>query len=445
MKRLSSFVIAAATTLATVAQISGKWTGDLSVQGMRLPLVFSFSETVSPDSLPACTMDSPAQNAFGIPAEVSLCSPDSVVLGIPRLGVAFAGSVSGDTISGTFRQGLASLPLRLVRSRVSQPREPEAKPYTEREVTIMTPDSVLLSATLTIPSDAIAAKRVPVAVLVSGSGPQNRDEEVFGLKPFAVLADSLARAGIATVRYDDRGTAKSGGDFASSTTHTFASDADAVLHFARNLDFCACAGIIGHSEGGLIAFMLGATSDPDFIIALAGPGLKGSEVLTAQNLRALRKAGFRHDEVEPLTPVIRELFAQTALTGKLADGAAIADSLGIAVPPAIAAEMRGQKGAPAGPWLTEFLATDPAPYIRDIKCPALALNGSLDTQVEAGSNIAAIAAANPSVETHLLPGLNHLFQKASSGDITEYASLGTPFQGVSIQLIIGFILRNCHN
>lgn len=439
MKKYLSVIFALLIAIAANAAIIGKWTGQLEVQGIRLPLVFHFQQPAAQDSLPQCVLDSPAQNAFGLSAEVAYCSSDSVAIQIPTIGMKFSGKITGDTITGIFRQGFQRLPLTLIHQEKPQPGKPTVKPYSESEVTILTPDSILLSGTLTLPDGASAAKPAPVAVLVSGSGPQNRDEELFGLKPFAILADSLARAGIATLRYDDRGTARSGGDFASATTATFAADAAAALDYAQKLETTATTGIIGHSEGGLIAFMLGATGKADFIVSLAGPGMPGIDVLTAQNVRSMQRAGISETEAKRLSTVIRAALSEAAKSGIMPDADSIASQNGITMPETLATELRKQKGSPVGKWMQEFLKTSPADYIGSISCPALALNGSLDTQVEAGTNIEAIRRANPLIQTHILQGLNHLFQKAATGDVTEYSILGDPFSDATIPAIISFI------
>lgn len=439
MKKYLSFIFVLIIANAANAAIIGKWTGQLEVQGIRLPLVFHFQQSAGQNTLPQCVLDSPAQNAFGISANVSFCSADSISLQIPAIGMKFDGKISGDTITGTFRQGFQRLPLTLCHQEKPRISKPVVKAYSESEVTILTPDSILLSGTLTLPDGASASKPVPVAVLVSGSGPQNRDEELFGLKPFAILADSLARAGIGTLRYDDRGTARSGGDFASATTATFAADAAAALDYARKLETTATTGIIGHSEGGLIAFMLGAADKADFIVSLAGPGLPGIDVLTAQNVRSMQRAGISGPEAKKLSELIRTTLSEASKSGIMPDADSIASANGITMPESLAAELRKQKGSPVGVWLQEFLKIAPADFISKVTCPALALNGSLDTQVEANANIEAIRCANPLIQTHILQGLNHLFQKAATGDVAEYSILGDPFSDATIPAIISFI------
>ncbi len=375
----------------SVAQgIKGSWKGELDFVSSKLAVVFHFDGDV-------CTMDSPDQGAKDIPAEVGFVSADSVSISNRQLDMAFSGKLRDGKIVGRFSQRGLSMPLVLtpgefVRNRPQTPEPPF--PYRLEDVSFSNGDAVL-SGTLVYPEGWNARKKVPVALMVSGSGLQNRDEELFGHKPFLVIADYLARNGIATLRYDDRGTGTSTGDAANATTEDFMKDAAAGLDYLRSLGKFRKIGVIGHSEGGGIAFMLASRGRTDFIVSLAGPGVQGDSILLLQNLNALRQAG------SPMT-VTKEF---------------------------VRASVKSQNS----PWLDYVMDYDPAADINGIRCPALILNGDRDVQVEAAVNIPSIESNLPRnrrgkyvskhTEVKVYPGLNHLFQHCVTGQPFEYKDI----------------------
>lgn len=375
----------------SVAQgIKGSWKGELDFVSSKLAVVFHFDGDV-------CTMDSPDQGAKDIPAEVGFVSADSVSISNRQLDMAFSGKLRDGKIVGRFSQRGLSMPLVLtpgefVRNRPQTPEPPF--PYILEDVSFSNGDAVL-SGTLVYPEGWNARKKVPVALMVSGSGLQNRDEELFGHKPFLVIADYLARNGIATLRYDDRGTGTSTGDAANATTEDFMKDAAAGLDYLRSLGKFRKIGVIGHSEGGGIAFMLASRGRTDFIVSLAGPGVQGDSILLLQNLNALRQAG------SPMT-VTKEF---------------------------VRASVKSQNS----PWLDYVMDYDPAADINGIRCPALILNGDRDVQVEAAVNIPSIESNLPRnrrgkyvskhTEVKVYPGLNHLFQHCVTGQPFEYKDI----------------------
>ena len=375
----------------SVAQgIKGSWKGELDFVSSKLAVVFHFDGDV-------CTMDSPDQGAKDIPAEVGFVSADSVSISNRQLDMAFSGKLRDGKIVGRFSQRGLSMPLVLtpgefVRNRPQTPEPPF--PYRLEDVSFSNGDAVL-SGTLVYPEGWNSRKKVPVALMVSGSGLQNRDEELFGHKPFLVIADYLARNGIATLRYDDRGTGTSTGDAANATTEDFMKDAAAGLDYLRSLGKFRKIGVIGHSEGGGIAFMLASRGRTDFIVSLAGPGVQGDSILLLQNLNALRQAG------SPMT-VTKEF---------------------------VRASVKSQNS----PWLDYFMDYDPAADINGIRCPALILNGDRDVQVEAAVNIPSIESNLPRnrrgkyvskhTEVKVYPGLNHLFQHCVTGQPFEYKDI----------------------
>lgn len=426
--------------------LDGGWRGEFTVGQMKLPLVFNFSETGT--GVTTCTMDSPAQGATGIPVNVLLCTPDSLSLECKVIGAGFNGRISADSIAGKFTQRGFSFPLTLKRDAPLEERRPQTPkapyPYTIKDTVFVTNDGVTVSGTLSIPK-LENRQTVPAVVMVTGSGPQNRDEELFEHKPFAVIADYLARNGVASFRYDDRGTGKSGGDFQKGTTFTFKDDAKSALELMRTIPGIGKVGVLGHSEGGTIAFMLGAENVPDFIISLAGMAVTAKETLMAQNKRSLEKSGLSENDREACLAVISSLFDELAVQGKKGlstsvDIDSIAKSKGVAVPPVIMASLRSVQSTRT-PWFDIFVGIDPGEYISRTKCPVLAINGDKDTQVDADPNLAVVKKHCPKAEIRLMPSLNHLMQHAVTGELDEYNEIRETISPDVLRLTLDFIKK----
>ena len=377
---------------ATAGNIEGTWHGTLKLNAMKLSIVMHFSDN-------ACTLDSPDQGAKGIKGEVKEITTEKVDVAFPTLNATYTGMLKDGKIEGTFTQMGYKLPLVLeegqpVRIRPQTPQPPF--PYQTEEVSFVnTEDSASLAGTLTYPVGYNSKRKVPVVIMVTGSGLQNRDEELFEHKPFLVIADFLARNGIASLRYDDRGAGLSTGDIENVTTEGFCRDAAAGIAFLRKTGHFSKIGVLGHSEGGSIAFMLAAQKKCDFIVSMAGPGLRGDSIIVEQTNELLRQQG------QPATMTVRQMRLTMLL----------------------------QK---TNPWYDYFVDFDPAPVIKQIKCPALFLNGDKDSQVMAASNIPVIRTLLSDNEKHQLPdnqvikvypGLNHLFQHCTTGMPAEYGSI----------------------
>ena len=377
---------------ATAGNIEGTWHGTLKLNAMKLSIVMHFSDN-------ACTLDSPDQGAKGIKGEVREITAEKVDVAFPTLNATYTGVLKDGKIEGTFTQMGYKLPLVLeegqpVRIRPQTPQPPF--PYQTEEVSFVnTEDSASLAGTLTYPVGYNSKRKVPVVIMVTGSGLQNRDEELFEHKPFLVIADFLARNGIASLRYDDRGAGLSTGDIEDVTTEGFCRDAAAGIAFLRKTGHFSKIGVLGHSEGGSIAFMLAAQKECDFIVSMAGPGLRGDSIIVEQTNELLRQQG------QPATMTVRQMRLTMLL----------------------------QK---TNPWYDYFVDFDPTPVIKQIKCPALFLNGDKDSQVMAASNIPVIRALLSDNEKHQLPdnqvikvypGLNHLFQHCTTGMPAEYGSI----------------------
>jgi len=394
MKKVEGLLMAGMLALATTQsfgqQISGPWTGQLDLGVQKLTIVLHFDKDASGKDV--CTMDSPDQSAKGIPATLNFISADSVNIAVPSIGMTYAGKLNEGELKGTFAQMGLSLPLSLKPGEVkhNRPQHP-VEPYLYRteEVSFTNVNAhATFSGTLVYPEGYKEGDKVPVLIMVTGSGAENRDEEVFDHKPFLVIADYLARHGVASLRFDDRGVGKSTGSMQGATTKDFAEDALAGIEMLRGLKRFSKVGVLGHSEGGSVAFMLGAKQKVDFIISMAGVGAKGDTALTAQANRTYELMGV------PMQVNVAQYRAQVAQLNS--------------------------------PWLNYFLDYDPIPDIQGTRCPVLAINGDKDVQVVSSLNLKGIEMALPKNKKNLVkeyPGLNHLFQLCTTGLPTEYAGI----------------------
>lgn len=444
--RNSFFTLAALSALTLTAQtnIGGTWHGTLAVTPQaKLRLVLHIDEAADVK----VKMDSPDQGALGLPGELRFVSADSVNIALPALGADFSGRLSEGTIQGKFSQRGFSFPLELTPGGfdMQRPQTPMPPfPYSSEEITVANPEAegVKLAGTLTIPEHA--TKDTPVAVLVSGSGLQNRDEEIMGHKPFAVIADFLARNGIASFRYDDRGFAQSTGDPAKATTADNASDAATVLKHLRASGRFGKSGIIGHSEGAQIAFMLAADGKtrPDFIVGLGTPAVRGDSVLVDQTGTALLNAGIPQEWIDGHLDAMRAVYA-AMIAGDKASARKIA-----------AERMEATKGLPPmqplsenlcnipeiqNAWLIHFYSYSPAGDIAKAACPAFALYGEKDIQVTPALNMPEMKRLNPHAKVKCYSGLNHLFQHAATGAVSEYSTIEETISPEVLQDIAGFI------
>ena len=412
------FAVIATMTITVCASaqsgLEGAWHGELSVPGGSLMLVFHFDPV-------ECTIDSPDQGAYGIPAELKTLNASKAHVEVPSLGASFEGNLMFGLLVGKFKQSGLEFPMSLKRGDIERkrPQTPAGPyPYASEEVTFTNPeDGAVLSGTLTYPADY--GCETPAVLLVSGSGLQNRDEEIYSHKPFLVIADHLARNGIASLRYDDRSFGKSTGNAVGATTETFKKDALAGLEFLRSLDKFSKIGLAGHSEGGTIAFLLAGEGKTDFIISLAGTSTDGATVLVEQNRKILKGNGIPESAVDDYCEVLAKLYADPDMTaeelGKLAAGLAPDMKQNIM-------SVRETKD----PWVQHFISFDPGEAIRKIACPVMALNGENDVQVIADSNIPVLKELlkdNGKNMIKIYPDLNHLFQHSETGMPDEYGKI----------------------
>ena len=470
MRKKGAVIIAALVTLlfSTIAlpysneAIEGIWQGTLKVSGMELRIVFKISQ--GPEDILTATMDSPDQGAKDIPIDEVIFENGNLRLEIKVAMGVFEGKLKDDNLSieGEWKQSGQSFPLVLERVdevvEIRRPQEPKKPyPYQEEEVVYENKEAVVkLAGTLTIPGQE---GPFPAVLLISGSGPQDRDETLFGHHPFLVLADYLTRHGIAVLRVDDRGISKSTGDFAQATSEDFASDVLAGIEYLKGRKGIdpKKIGLIGHSEGGIIAPMVAVqSSDVAFIILMAGTALTGEEILYLQ-AELINRAGGVSDEAiaknrslqEQLFTVLKEepddAVAEKRLRTIFED---TISELELSQKEKEAAEANAEAEIKSilSPWFRYFLTYDPSPTLIKVKCPVLAINGEKDLQVPPKENLAAIEAAlkaggNKNYTVKELSDLNHLFQTAQTGSPSEYAKIEETMSPTALKIMSDWILE----
>lgn len=390
---------------------TGTWSGKLDVQGTKLSLVFHLDGDRP-------TMDSPDQGTKGIPIQVERSGAGKIIIKIPSLAASYEGVWIIRQIVGTFNQMNLSFPLTLAPGddKPNRPQTPVGPfPYATEEVTFTNGD-FKFNGTLTLPEGC--SRETPVLLMVTGSGQQNRDEELFDHKPFAVIADALARAGVATLRYDDRGFGDSSARPMDWTTEDFKNDALAGLELLRGR--FDKVGVLGHSEGGTVAMMIAAENKADFIVSLAGMAISGAETLVMQNRVALKGLGFTDGQVESYCKMLETAFEVRVNGGRMPDPE------DYDVPESLMQNYWAVVSQIQMPYMMHFLALDVRDVLGNITCPVLALNGSKDIQVDHEINLDAIRKglpANPNHRIESVEGVNHLFQHCETGAVAEYRAI----------------------
>lgn len=442
------------STLVYSQDISGDWYGKLEVSGMEIPLIFHLEKE---GTTYQSTMDSPKQGAFGLKVSETTYENSNLKMFIPIAGITYEGSYheGQEVFEGVFKQGGMNLPLVLSRDETileskppSRPQEPVAPfPYLSEEVQFSNhTENISLSGTLTLPKKS---SDIPVVILISGSGPQDRNSEVFNHKPFLVLADHFTRNGIGVLRFDERGVGESEGNFNTATSKDFASDVLSAVRYLKNRSDIdpSSIGLIGHSEGGIIAPMVAETSpDVDFIVLLAAPGIRGDQNLLLQKKRLEEMSGrdeegIRQDqlifkgayelienaEISTTGAELKHYFETTTLADRLTEGqlTALVQQL-------------------TEPWMIFHLKHNPAKVLEDLRIPVLALFGENDLQVPPTENSEAVEeslarAGNESVKIMILDNLNHLFQESQTGLPDEYEQIEQTFSPVAMQVITDWI------
>ena len=452
---------ATVTGQKSLKDIEGTWTGALETIAGRIQLVFHFTMTEA-DTIKA-TLDSPDQSAMGIPMGRVIFEGDTLVADAPMIRGQFRGVCEDDsTLTGKWIQLGMSYEMTVRKNaapiRYNRPQEPQPPyPYKEEEVTFRNSvESFDLAGTLTLPE---GAGPFPAVVLITGSGAQDRDETIFMHKPFKVIADYLTRNGIAVLRYDDRGVGKSKGNMATATSLDLANDAEAAVDFLMKRSGIdnSKIGLAGHSEGGLIAPIVASRNNNiAFIVSLAGPGVRGYEILLKQARDILEATGTDEKEIEETIAINSHLYQMVIDepdTRKFAREAldyygSELDKQGLSPE-----ERKTKMGEFAqgivsinNPWIRYFIEADPAESWSRVKCPVLALNGEKDLQVNYEQNLPAIKTAlrkggNRKIKTVVLPGLNHLFQHSETGVPAEYTDIEETFSPEALALMTKWIKK----
>ncbi|HRE64417.1 MAG TPA: alpha/beta fold hydrolase [Ferruginibacter sp.] len=448
----------------------GIWEGDLDAGVQTLRLVFNISN--KEDGSLLLKMQSPQQSAMQLPADtVYTTESNSIFMQMKKIGISFSGKLLNDSVLvGEFFQG-KPFPLQLKKvekaSAIVKPKRPQTpKPpfnYISRDVNFTNKDkSIQYAGTLTIP-DTVAASKFAAVILISGSGPQDRDETILGHKPFAVIANHLTNNGIAVLRIDDRGVGKTTGNHSSATSADFADDKEAALNYLQTLKWIdkKRIGLIGHSEGGMIAPLLASKrKDIKAIVLLAGPGVSGLNLLTEQNVAILKSGGMSAGVAEAYGTMFKKL-NQSVLQSKDTTIALqqaikvlnkwdVADSVKDIFKVATANEKEVFAATMVSQlynnWFRYFLNYNPAPALKKLSCNVLALNGSKDVQVLPASNLAGIKAAlkkskSKNYEIKEVVGLNHLFQTCSTCTIDEYEKLEESFSPQVLDMMANWLKK----
>lgn len=441
--------------------LEGHWLGKLKVGAIELRLGLNFAR--DKDGKLTGTLDSLDQGIKNITIEEIQVKDQDVELNWSGLKAAFTGHLQDkdQKLAGQWQQSGLKLDITFERQKdrpvVARPQEPKRPyPYRVEEITFENkPARVTFAATLTLPR---GTGPFPAVVLLSGSGPQDRDETLFGHKPFLVLADHLTRQGIAVLRYDDRGVGKSTGSTMSSTLHDHAADALAAIAYLKGRPEIQAdkIGLLGHSEGGIVAPLAASQSkDVAFVIMLAGTGLPGQEIMYLQGQTVAKSVGSSPEDrvvirkmQEMVFAVLRQekdnAAAEKQIRHKLAEKRKNLSAEEQKAFDEQQTQMDNQLKMVLTPWFRHFLAHDPRPALRQVRVPVLVLNGALDVQVPPGENLSAIEKAlkeggNKDVTIKELPQLNHLFQTAKTGAVSEYGTIEETIAPAVLDRIAGWI------
>lgn len=384
----------------TQMSIVGDWTGRLNAGFQSLDVAFHVEEA-------KCTLDVPDQGAFGVVGTVLSASPDAVEMTFKTIGGKFKGKLKKGNLVGVWCQGLGIVPLSLTAGKLEMPRPQEPKPpfpYRTENVVFANADASL-SGTLTLPN--VCNEKTPALLMVTGSGPQNRDEEMFYHRPFAVMADFLARRGIVTLRYDDRGVGESKGNTKNISIEDIMLDAESGVECLRKR--FAHVGVLGHSEGGTVSFMLAQKGKVDFVVSLAGPALKFGDVLDEQLRKRLKSEGKSENAIANELAALKQSFIKD-------DG------------------------------IRRYFDYDPLDAVKATHCPVLALNGEKDAQVTCERHLSVLRenlVPKERMTVKSYPGLNHLFQHCKTGEFTEYAKIEETISPEVLSDIASFVKSVC--
>lgn len=452
MKNIRNIILTiyfAIMAVSAHAQIEGYWKGQLDLGVQKLELAFDIKVS---DNGYSATLDVPAQGASDIPVDNTEFQDNHLQMTMSTMGANYSGTLKDGVIEGSFSQHGMTFPLNLAKAekkeqQKARPQDPQP-PFNYRieEVTFTNPkEGNTLTGTLTIPE---GEGPFPAMVFVSGSGQQNRDEELMNHRPFWVIADYCARHGVAVLRYDDRGMGGSTGEVENATSLDFSYDAEAAFDFLRSQKHIDASrvGILGHSEGGVINFMVSARRpEVAFLVSLAGPSVNGIEVLKAQAEAIYRAQGLPEEAIAFSSATNNQLYGIIEQSENREE----ADSLlrQLVKSWGYNEELTEQTvGELVSPWMYYFLKYDPTEAIVQTNCPALLLNGSKDLQVVASQNLPAYEKiitdyGKTNLTLHELPDLNHLFQHCETGSPNEYFTIDETISPEVLEMIADFVKR----
>jgi pimeloyl-ACP methyl ester carboxylesterase len=450
MKTFYTFLLTIVLSSVALSQdITGDWQGELKFQGNALGINFHINKT---ENGFASTMDVPLQGVEGYKSDATTYIDSLLTIQIKELGIQYQGKLAlKDTLVGNFSQNGMSFKLNLKRGNNLPNRPQEPKPpydYVIKEVSYKsTTDDVVLAGTLSLPK---GDGPFPAVMLLSGSGPQDRNSSIFGHKPFLLLAHELTQSGIAVLRFDERGVGESGGRTSEMTMATQMGDAQAGINYllSNNQINRTKIGLLGHSLGGILAPKLAIENDIDFLVLLAAPGVNGDAMMLKQRKDLLKLRGATDKQIEGTNGMLASLYSELRKSS-LEDEALkteLQKKLAVKYQSTIPEKELNEmvNSIVDNEELMAILKSSPANYFQKVSCPVLALNGSKDFQVSAKENLAAIEKAlsdggNTAIETHELEGLNHLFQDSDTGDISEYQLIEQTMSPEVLRLITEWV------
>ena len=426
--------------------ITGSWYGNLDVQGQKLPLVFHIEQ--EGNDLKS-TFDSPTQGAKGIPIQKTLFENNELTLNASNLGITFSGKLNAEKIEGIFSQSGMNFPLILSRNAVTtvvnRPQTP--KPpfnYNSDDVTFKNDtQGNLLAGTLATPKNF--KKNQPILVMITGSGAQDRNEEMFEHKPFLVIADDLAKKGIATLRLDDRGIGGSKKGKENATSADFATDINSAVNYLVKNGY-KNIGLIGHSEGGMIAPMVAnKNKSVKFLVLLAAPGIPILDLVLDQNKKIAESTNLPQEAIDEVLAIKSKTFNYAHLYNGKDFKIDFTNYLEENYPKMSEQEREPFIAQMSSEWFRYFIKFNPEDYLSKVKIPVLAMNGSLDMQVSAKENLAGIKksltkAGNKNFEIIEFESLNHLFQTAKTGSPAEYGQIEETFSPKVLDKMSSWIL-----
>lgn len=394
MRKLMLLLLLMTALRVSAQNMDGNWVGKLRVGQSEVTLLFNIATDKQEVSV---VIPNLSDDTLSLPVDTLIA--DSISVRIPPLMARYCGKRVDNTVKGLFAQGafFASMTLLREANSINRPQEPK-QPYayqTEEVKFTDAKDTVTLAGTLTYPVGFKRGRKVPVVLMVSGSGAQNRDELMAYHKPFLVLADWLARHGIASLRYDDRGMYGSTGSFPTATTINFANDAEAGIDYLRQRADFSRVGLMGHSEGGAIGYILASEGKLDFLVSLAGPAGRMDSLLMEQ----LNELTFAQSGVKDYFKTIEQTRNYVLSKGDT-------------------------------PWMRFFLDLDLRPYVRKTRCPVFAAGGTMDGNVPVSYNVPVLKANLPANKKNVVKvyeGLNHLFQHAKTKNPVEYFNIEETF------------------